>query len=182
LIVHPFSLAQSVGYVAFVLGVAAFLQKSDRRLKGLNSCQSLVYGVHFALLGNPSAGASALLSGIRSYLSLKTRSPYLAALIIVVNVAFGFVLAKSAAGWLPVVGSCLATLAMFFMRGVRMRLVLLVCTSLWLTNNILSGSIGGTLLESTIATINIITITRLLKERSRIRHPKPLPDPQPQQR
>jgi hypothetical protein len=30
-----FSLAQSFGYAAFVLGVAAFLQKDDRRLKVL---------------------------------------------------------------------------------------------------------------------------------------------------
>ena len=179
---HPFSLAQLVGYVAFVLGVSAFLQKSDRKLKGLNSCQSLVYAVHFTLLGNPSAAASALLSGIRSYLSLKTRSPYLAALVIVVNVALGFVFAKSGAGWLPVIGSCLTTLAMFLMRGVRMRLMLLVSTSLWLTNNILSGSIGGTLLETTIATINIITITRLLKERARIRHPERPSNPQAQER
>lgn len=178
---HPFSLAQCVGYVAYVLGVWAFLQKSDRRLKGFNSCQSLVYAVHFTLLGNSSAAASSLLSGIRSYLSLKTRSPYLAAAVIVVNVALGFVFAKSAAGWLPVIGSCMATLAMFLMRGVRMRVVLLMSTSLWLTNNILSGSIGGTLLETTIATINIITITRLLKERARIRQAELCSDSQPRQ-
>jgi hypothetical protein len=167
--VHPFSVAQCIGYVSFVLGVSAFLQKSDRKLKGLNSCQSLVYAVHFALLGNPTAAVSALLSGIRSFLSLKTRSPYLAAFFIVLNLGLGFALAKSAAGWLPVIGSCLATLAMFLMRGVRMRLVLLVSTSMWLANNILSGSIGGTLLETTIATINITTIIRLLQERARIR-------------
>jgi hypothetical protein len=71
---------------------------------------------------------------------------------------------------------------MFLMRGVRMRLMLLVSTSLWLTNNILSGSIGGTLLETTIATINIITITRLLKERARIRHPERPSNPQAQER
>ena len=70
---------------------------------------------------------------------------------------------------------------MFLMRGVRMRVVLLMSTSLWLTNNILSGSIGGTLLETTIATINIITITRLLKERARIRHAEPSSDSQPRQ-
>jgi hypothetical protein len=42
-----------------------------------------------------------------------------------------------------------------------MRAVLLVCTLLWLANNILSGSIGGTLLESVIALANISTIIRL---------------------
>jgi hypothetical protein len=170
--VHPFSLAQCIGYIAFILGVSAFLQKSDRRLKALNSCQSLVYAVHFTLLGNPSAAACSLISGIRAYLSLKTRSPYLAAVIIGINVALGFVFAKGVAGWLPVIGACLGTLAMFLMRGVRMRIVLLMSTSMWLANNILSGSIGGTLLETTIATVNSITIIRLLRTRSRLREAK----------
>lgn len=163
-----FSIAQCVGYVAFVLGVSAFLQKSDHRLKALNASESLVYSVHFTLLGNPSAAACALISGIRSFLSLKVRSPYLAALFIVINVGFGFVFAKGVAGWLPVLGSCLATLAIFLMRGVRMRLVLLMSTLLWLANNILSGSIGGTLLETTIATVNSITMIQILRARAQI--------------
>jgi hypothetical protein len=48
-----------------------------------------------------------------------------------------------------------------------MRLLLLMCTLLWLANNILSGSIGGTLLECVIATANITTMIRLLRSRSR---------------
>jgi hypothetical protein len=36
-----FSPAQIVGYAALVLGVSAFLQKSDKRLKVLISCESL---------------------------------------------------------------------------------------------------------------------------------------------
>jgi hypothetical protein len=166
--VQFFSIAQCVGYIAFVLGVSAFLQKSDRKLKALNASESLVYSVHFTLLGNPSAAACALISGIRSFLSLKVRSPYLAALFIVINVGFGFVFAKGVAGWLPVIGSCLATLAIFLMRGVRMRMVLLMSTFLWLANNILSGSIGGTLLEATIATVNSITIIQILRTRTQI--------------
>jgi hypothetical protein len=170
--VHFFSIAQCVGYIAFVLGVSAFLQKSDSRLKALNASESLVYSVHFTLLGNPSAAACALISCIRSFLSLKVRSTSLAVLFIVINVGLGFVFAKGVAGWLPVMGSCLATLAIFLMRGVRMRMVLLMSTLLWLANNILSGSIGGTLLEATIATVNSITIMQILKDRVQIREAK----------
>jgi hypothetical protein len=164
-----FSAAQCVGYVAFGLGITAFAQKSDRRLKALNAAECLVYAVHFTLLGNPSAAVSSLVSGTRSLLALKTRSPLLAVFMIVLNLGLGFVFAKSGAGWLPVAASCLATLAIFFMRGVRMRLMLLVSTFLWLANNILSGSIGGTLLESSIATINLVTVTRLLRSRAKLR-------------
>jgi hypothetical protein len=174
--VHPFSAAQCVGYVAFVIGVSAFLQKSDRKLKALNATQSLVYSVHFILLGNFPASACSLLSGFRSFASLKTRSPLLAAAIIALNVAFGLVFAKNGVGWLPVLGACLGTIGFFLMRGVRMRLVLLAGTFLWLANNILSGSIGGTALEATIATVNIVTMTRIFLSRGEKHETKQIPE------
>lgn len=167
-----FSVTQCVGYAAFLLGVSAFLQKNDRRLKALNGAESLVYAVHFALLGNMTACASTVVSGIRSLLAVKLRSPFLAAAIIIVNVALGFIFGRGCAGWLPVIASCAATLAILLMSGIKMRLVLLGCTLLWLVNNILSGSIGGTLLEAVIATINTATIAQMLKADSEIRELK----------
>lgn len=155
--------AQIIGYVAFVLGVTAFLQKSDRRLKLLNAVQGVIYGLHFVLLGNLSASASSLISGTRSFLSLKTRSRVLATAIICVNVAAGAAFAKTGAAWLPVIASCAATIAMFTMQGIAMRLVLLCCTFMWLANNIVSGSIGGTMLELVIAVANGSTIVRMMK-------------------
>ncbi len=158
-----FSLAQCLGYVAFVLGVAAFLQKIDRRLKFLLASVSIAYGLHFALLGNFPASASALISCFRSFMSMRTRSPWLAAAILGVYMAVGIAFAGTGAGWLPVLGSCLATLALFFMRDIPMRLVLLCSCLMWLANNILSRSIGGIMLESTIAVINISTMIRIFR-------------------
>ena len=156
-----FSLPQWVGYIAFVLGVTAFLQKSDRRLKFFNASECFVYALHFMLLGNPPASASSLISGCRSLLALKTRSPFLAAFIIGINIAMGLALVKSPLGWLPVAASCGATVAVFLMRGIPMRLVLLVSTLLWLVNNIVSGSIGGTSLEVVIAIANTWTMVHM---------------------
>ena len=45
-----------------------------------------------------------------------------------------------------------------------MRLLLLVTTLCWLANNILSGSIGGTLLEAIIALVNGATMLRLWRQ------------------
>jgi hypothetical protein len=162
-----FSVAQCLGYVAFVLGVAAFLQKDDRRLKLLIACESLVYAMHFALLGNPPAAASALVSSVRTVLSLRTRSLIVAAVIVGVNLAVGVLFARSGAGWLPVVASAAATVAVFVLQGIRLRFVLLGCTALWLVNNVICRSVGGVLLESTIAVASISTIIRLFAERGR---------------
>jgi len=46
--------------------------------------------------------------------------------------------------------------------------VLLVATLFWLANNIVSRSIGGTLLESVIAAVSVTTIWRMLRSRSAV--------------
>ena len=158
-----FSPAQLAGYIALALGITAFLQKSDDRLKFFNATQGLVYALHFVLLGNLPASASSLLSSLRSFLSLRYRSLWLGAAVICANVALGAVFARNGAGWLPVIGSSIATIAIFTMRGVAFRCVLLASTLLWLANNIISGSIGGTVLELANATINISTMIRMVR-------------------
>ena len=160
---RPFSPAQIVGYVALALGITAFLQKSDDRLNLFNATQGLVYALHFVLLGNLPASTSSLISSLRSFLALRYRSLLLGAVIIGANVGLGAAFAGNTAGWLPVIGSCIATIAIFTMRGVPFRSVLLASTLLWLANNIIAGSIGGTVLELANATVNISTMIRMVR-------------------
>lgn len=159
-----FSPAQCVGYVAFVVGIFAFLQKNDRRLKFLNASECMVYVVHFMLLGNLPASASALVSGVRSLLALRTRSLLVALSMLVIGLCLGWYLVQSPFGWLPVIASSIATVAVFLLHGIPMRLSFLTSTLLWLVNNIISGSIGGTLLEATIAVVNISTMVRMYRD------------------
>ena len=161
---HALSPAQLVGYLALVLGVSAFLQRQDRRLKVLLVGECLAYVAHFALLGASSAASSALVSAVRMGLSIRFRSAWLAAATIAVNVALALALSTHGVGWVPVVGSSLGSVAVFTMRGIPMRLVLLVSTACWLLNNVLAGSVGGTVLESLIAAASITTIVRLALE------------------
>jgi len=158
-----FSPAQCLGYLAFVLGVAGFLQKSDHRLKVLIASESLVYVLHFWLLGVPPASASALITAVRTALSLRLRAAWLSVLFVAIHIGAGLTFAKTFSGWVPVIGSCLSTVAVFQMRGVAMRLMMLLSTGCWLANNILSGSIGGVALESVIAIANATTILRMVR-------------------
>jgi hypothetical protein len=163
MLIDWFSPAQCVGYIAFVLGVGSFLQKDDRRFKLFMAGECLAYIVHFALLGNPTAVASSTVSLLRSLLALRTRSVWVALAIVAVNVALGLSLAKQPSDWLPLAASCLGTLALFLLHGVPMRLVMLCGTGLWIANNLIAGSIGGTALELVIAVVNTITIVRMAR-------------------
>lgn len=161
-----FSLTQIVGYAAFVLGVASFLQKSDRHFKLYMTGECVAYAVHFALLGNLAATASSLVSMTRSLLSLKTRALWIALAIVAINIGLGIMLVKVWWQALPLIASSIATLALFRLQGIRMRLVLLCGTLMWLVNNWMAGSIGGTALEAVVACVNVYTIIRLYREPS----------------
>lgn len=160
-----FSPAQCVGYVAFVLGVGSFLQTDDRRFKLYMAGECVAYMAHFALLGNPTALASSAVSTVRTLLALRTKSYWVAAAVVLANIAFGLTIATKWSDWLPLIASCLGTLALFLLHGIRMRLVMLCGTGLWIANNLIAGSIGGTALEIVVAITNTTTILRMAQHR-----------------
>jgi hypothetical protein len=51
------------------------------------------------------------------------------------------------------------------LKGVLLRVGLLLGSVLWLVNNIFVGSFGGILLESTLIIVNLVTIKRLYGNR-----------------
>jgi hypothetical protein len=157
--------AQCIGYVAFILGVGCFLQTDDRKFKLFMIGECLAYMAHFALLGNPTAVASSMISTVRSVLSLRTRSVWVAAAVVVANISFGLVVAARPSDWLPLLASCLGTVALFTLTGVPMRLLMLCGTGLWIANNVIAGSIGGSALELVVAGVNAVTIYRLLRRK-----------------
>lgn len=161
-----FSPAQCTGYLAFMLGVGSFLQTDDRRFKVLMTGECLAYMLHFALLGNPTAVASSCVSFARSLASLHTRSAWVAAVVVAANIAFGLALARQPSDWLPLGASCLGTLALFLLRGIQMRLLMLCGTGLWIANNVMAGSIGGSALEVVVAIVNVSTIARMRRQQA----------------
>ncbi len=152
---------QLLGLVSYGLGVYCFFQKDDRKLKIFMFVLQFNNCMHFALLGAPTAVLSSFLSLVRSGLSLKTSSKLLAWLFIALSIALGAWLAERWLDFLPIVGTCIGTYALFCLTGIRMRVALLVGASFWLANNIAVGSIGGTLLEITLISVNSSTIVRL---------------------
>lgn len=163
---HLLSPEQLTGYLALVLGVAGFLQTDDRRLKLLVGLEGVAYVVHFALLGVPSAAGSAAVSAARTLLSIRIRSVWLAVASVAAALAIPVALRTRGPGWLPVAGSCLGAIAVCTMEGLPMRLVLLGATSCWLANNLLSGSVGGTVLEAFILAASLVTVVRLIRSRA----------------
>ena len=158
------SLAQALGFVSFALGIAAFYQKDDKKLKVVMVIFNINHMAHFFLLGAVTAGFSALLSAFRTALSVKFQSKLLAYFFIACNLAVGFYLADGWLDLLPIAGACIGTYALFCLEGIKLRLAFFVGALCWLSNNIVVGSIGGTLLEATLLSVNVLTMLRLYRQ------------------
>ncbi len=155
------TLPQLVGWGAFALGMASFLQTSDRRFKQYMAWECAVYVVHFALLGQWTACASATVSLGRSAASVRYPYKTVGLAFMALSLACGAWLFTSWVSWLPITASVLGTLALFFLQRVRMRMLMLVGTVLWLVHNFIVGSLGGTVLEGVLCLVNVVTLVRM---------------------
>lgn len=152
---------QLLGYAAFGFGVACFAQRDDRRFKLFMAAECAAYIGHFLLLGQATAVASTTVSLLRSLASLRARTPAVGVFFILLSAGLGLLLMQDWLSLLPIVASCIGTYALFFLDGLRMRALMVLGTLLWLVNNLLVGSIGGTALEAVLAATNLHTISRL---------------------
>lgn len=164
LLADAFSLPQLLGYATFVLGMVTFSRKHDTHFRLWLTVQNVVYALHFILMGNAAAAAGMTLSILRNLLSMRTRALWVAGVLLGLNFVLAFFVVSDLRNVFPLLAAAAATLSMFRLSGLKLRYGMLVATLLWLTNNILIGSIGGTAMELMIAAISCVTIWRLRRE------------------
>lgn len=161
---QPF-IAQLLGFASFAIGMYAFFQKDDKKLKIIMFIFSLNHTLHYLLLGSMVSALSALLSALRTGLSIYISSKWLAFTFILFGLISGIYLADSIWDLWAMLGMCIGTYSFFVLKGIQMRVGFLIGAICWLINNILVGSIGGTFLEATLISVNITTIIRLLRDK-----------------
>lgn len=162
-----FSLAQALGLVSFALGISTFYQKDDRKLKIIMLIFNMNHLLHYLLLGSMTSALSAALSAARTGTSIYTSSRYVAAVFIVLGLSLGLSISNHWWDMWPIVGTVIGTFAVFMLRGIAMRIAFLVGGVCWLINNIIVGSIGGTMLEATLICVNLLTIYRLVRDENK---------------
>lgn len=157
-------IAQAVGFISFALGIFAFYQRDDKKLKVVMLIFNINHLLHFLLLGSIISALSALLSAIRTAMAIYVSSRVVATIFICISLASGVLLAQSVWELWPILGMIIGTYSIFVLKGIQMRIGFLIGAICWLINNILVGSIGGTLLEASLICVNVATILRLLLE------------------
>ena len=157
-------IGQILGFLSFALGMYAFYQKDDKKLKVLMFLFGISHTIHFMFLGSLVSTLSAALSTVRTGAAIYVSSTRLALLFILIGLISALYLAEDVWALWAMMGMCFGTYSVFVLKGIPMRIGFLLGATCWLINNISVGSIGGSLLEATLISINIITIIRLLRD------------------
>ncbi|PSV49346.1 YgjV family protein [Photobacterium indicum] len=161
---HIYLIAQLFGFFSFAIGLFAFYQKQDTKLKLWMAGLCLVNTLHFLLLNSFSSAFCAMVSIIRNLITIKVRSRRVMMVFMLFSITGFFSIQRSSEA-LGVMGMCVGTYSLFMLDGIKLRLGLLTGSLLWLGNNIALGSIGGSLLEACSASMNAVTLYRLYSDK-----------------
>ncbi|MDN4502375.1 YgjV family protein [Alteromonadaceae bacterium BrNp21-10] len=159
---HPW--AQSIGIIALLVGVSAFIHKDDQKLRLFLTVFTLLMGIQFMMLGLWSAAFAALLGSARNYISTHTRNVWVMCSFMLVIWLVTLPNVEELFHLLPILGTSVGTWAMFREKGIRMRMFMLVGSMCWFSHNYIVGSIGGALIEAIFLIINSRTMIMLLKD------------------
>ncbi|MBT2774599.1 YgjV family protein [Halomonas sp. ISL-60] len=161
---HSALAGQLCGLVALVICVVAFASKNDDRLLVLLISANVAFALQFVFFESWTAAALTGLVIVRIVLARR----YMGSKAVMAGVllASGIAAAFTWQSWvdiLPVTAMILGTVGMFLLRGIAMRTFLGLAALAWMLNNLLIGTIGGTIAEGLIVVTNIITIIRLVR-------------------
>lgn len=159
--------AQSVGVVAFLIGVTTFLNRNESRFKLQLAACSAIMGLHFFLMGANAAGASAVLNSIRTVISIRTRHYAIMVIFITLTLIFGGYNINHPIEVLPIFATVISTWALFRTHGLTTRCILWCATLCWVIHNTWLGSVGGMLTEGSFLLMNGFTIIRFYRMKKR---------------
>jgi len=160
---------QGVGFLAFATGIYAFTHQNDRHLKLSMTGQNLLLSIHFFMLGAYTGGVAAAINIVRYYLSIYSIGRKFAPLFIVLYIGLGLYLYQEPKDVLAIVSAVIATCAVFYAHGMKMRILLSLCTFLWLVHNVMAMSIGPSLMEVMILLSNGRTMWYIRREQKSVK-------------
>jgi hypothetical protein len=157
---------QLLGYVACGVSFAAFFTASHRRFLMVGATGSIIWALHYHLLGERVAAALSAISGGRNTIASRVHQlprPYRIALTVAVcALVASLVLFAGSGPWsaLPAFASCLSTTATFWLVGRAFRRVYLVSDSCWLVFGVIAGSTAGSVAAVISLCLNLWTMRR----------------------
>ena len=158
-------LGQAVGFVALVLCIAAFASKDDDRLLVILIFGNTAFALQYALFAAWAAAGIMTLNLLRVVLARRMpRNRIATALFLAATVAVAAATWRNATDVFPLAAGVTGTIAMFMLRGIPMRVGLIITALCWIVTTALIGSYGALAAEVLILATNLITVGRLVRD------------------
>lgn len=159
-----FTLTEATGALGFLFSLVATLQKDDEKVKGWIALSGYAFTVHYGMLGATTGAVICGIAATRSVIAIFTTAPWLGYVFMALHTAVTLVIAQTLADWFGFVGGIVTTLAVFFQKGVPMRVSFLIVYAAWLGHNIAYGSFSGSLMSLVFLATTTYTLFNLRKK------------------
>ena len=156
-------IAKAIGFMAFFITCAGYLSRSDDKLKLAIAVSAGLLSFHYVLLAAWVAAASLLVNFVRNQISRKRQGISWFVGFAIIQLAVSVILYQTVRDIFPILGSLISGYALFCERGRRLRILMIICTIMWLINNILLLSYGAMLQDSLSIIANVIGIAKIAK-------------------
>ena len=165
-----FGIPQIIGYIAMAIVLITFQFKTQKTIIILQFFSTLLFSIHFFMLGAYSGALLNALCMVRAFVYANLsgwggHKAWMYFFIFMTFVCYALTVslfipdptpAQFALEILPVIGNVITCIGMRKEKAADVRRYTLCSSPLWFSYNVISGSIGGALTEA-IASLSIIT-------------------------
>ncbi|MDD3793685.1 MAG: YgjV family protein [Candidatus Gracilibacteria bacterium] len=161
-------LGQIIGLIAFFVSIYNFLYCKNKRFIFFTMIASIFWGFHFLALGLLSAAYINIVDVLKNALALKyEKNKYMTLGFISIYVIISYFTYEGIISLIPLATAILSTILVFYVRGVYLNIGFLFVIVLWMIYNLIGGSIGGFMTDSTLMITGIIGIYKIIKSENK---------------
>jgi len=153
---------QTIGILALVFFSISLQKKNRSSILKFHIVSTLLYAVHFFLLGAFTAVAMVLLNGLKSYVFLfKTKYAWVDHKIVLyiffaLFIAAGFIFWEGYHSLLLIIALCLVTLSHWQKDTKKLRGIFFLTPPLWIVYDVIVGSYAGIVSELVLMFSNLL--------------------------
>jgi hypothetical protein len=163
------NLAQGLGILAFCIEIVSFSMKNDKRQIVMRAVSSFVWVFHYHALGKwvPAIIVAVDLLRYATALYVRARPKLIWPVFGAFSLAYlciGIYFQNTLLDLMPALTGILSCFSMLVLSGIPMRIGFMGVMSSWLVYDFCIHSVGGTINNAVMLTINGITIYRILRD------------------
>ena len=164
---------QVIGVFAFLILLISFWQKDRKKILFLQAVMSILYALHYFLLGAYSGSIVNIIGIFRAYTFSKKNNNKLYSsnlvlyLFLVLFLVSGVITYDNIFSILPIIAALLYTLAIWNDKSSTIRIGSLFVSCIWIIYNIIVGSHVGYITESILLISTALSVLKLDVKRKR---------------